>query len=84
MSTPDPSGFADKFKQLLEDWQLLSEHWRKAAPPLYASSNLYALRDWEKDRLDALERVLVAQQQVNLMVVAAIDDLRKDLADRAS
>lgn len=56
----------------------------KAMPRLYTSHNGYGLRDWEHPHLTALEQVLVAQQQFNAMVAAAIDHLRKDLADRAS
>ena len=84
MTTPDPAAYADRVTKLLEHWHLLSDRWREAAVPLYAGGSLYPLRDWEKARVAALEKMFEAQEQFNLMVVAAIDALRKDLADRGS
>ena len=82
--TPDPSGYADRISELIKEWDGVSRKWLEVMPGLYASRNLYGLRDWEYPRFYTLEKLLVAQQQFNLMVVAAIDDLRKDLADRSS
>ena len=53
-------------------------------PDLYKNNNGYGLRNWETPRLDALEELLVAQQRVNMMVVAALDDLRSRLPATSS
>ena len=51
---------------------------------LYGRTGLQAVRDWEARHLGTLRELLAAQEQFNLMVVGAIDDLKKGLSDKAS
>ena len=82
--TPDPAEYSDRADELQKEWQRAAQGWRDGTYRLYGRNGLQYVRDWEANHLDVLEKLFVAQQQFNLMVVAAIDALRKDLADRSS
>ena len=75
---PDPQQFVDAFSHRVGEWQEWYEKWKRAASQgegLPGENSVRAYDPWEVRRLDYLTMLLDLQQKVNVMLLAAIDDL---------
>ena len=82
-SMPDPADYADRFSEAVANWQQLNNQWREAernrATWFDQNTGLgKVVTPWDIRQLNALEWIMHRQQQFNAMVVAAIDELKKD------
>ena len=75
----DPAGRVDEFSKIVAQWRLERERWEKSIPlgghdpwGTHSHVKVKLLRD-----LDGLFKL---QDQINVMMLAALDDLRKQSA----
>ena len=81
---PDPATFVDKFTKQANEWR----EWRKAWE-IHAREEGSAVPgqpfriydEWTGKVLSDFDELLKTQSQVNTMILAAIDDLRKRATD---
>ena len=73
----DPAKFVDDFSNAVKQWRLEREQWEESIPtgayyPWGTADN------FKRKVLKDLDRFLDMQDQVNIMMLAALDDLRRD------
>ena len=72
----DPEDFVDDFSNAVEQWRSELEQWEKER--LSGSFHPWGVADDFKIKLlGDLDRFLDMQNKVNIMILAALDDLRK-------
>lgn len=75
----DPTEFVDKFSEQVERWRKWRADWEKYAPqglPVPGDHFVEPHRHFTAKLLSDLDELFKTQEQVNTMMLAALDDLR--------
>ena len=77
----DPVEFVEKFSQQVEDWRKWRADWEKysLSGSAVPGDDFVKLRDgFTVKLLNDLDELFKTQEQVNIMMLAALDELRRD------
>lgn len=78
----DPEHFVDEFGRKINEWQEWYEKWKSYASQgrgIPGDTYFKGLDDWTLRMFDDMAQMLRTQEQVNIMMLAAIDDLKRRL-----
>ncbi len=75
----DPEYFVNEFTKKVDEWQEWYGTWKsyaKQGSGVPGETCFRALDEWTVRRFDDMEQLLKTQNQVNIMMLAVIDDLK--------
>ena len=78
----DPAEFVDKFTEQVKHWREARPIWERHIIEGYGTSD--GKRNWDarastKELFDALDDLFKTQQNINVMMLAALDELKSQL-----
>ena len=79
---PDPVTYVDEFQKLVDEWRTWHHKWEEDSQRgqgVTRSGNFMMRNDPVAELLNDADKLLSVQAQVNTMMLAAIDELKKRL-----
>ena len=76
-SIADPAKFVDEFSKVVNQWRLEREQWEKSIPEgRYGAWGMHS--HFKAKLLGDLDRLFKLQDQINVMMLATLDERRRD------